>query len=160
MIEKQGTESELGAYQRNHFQLREQAIRVRKRNTVRRLLAVYGDVSQFHLQMERNHVEATDLSPSSGDALNFRDNAAAHISLEGTCGGVPESGKQGDDSNAAQYQQYFQPAARSGGGFAHRVCTPSPRDSAATARLTLLSERSDCSHETINSFTFSSVSSS
>jgi len=64
-------------------------------------------------------------------------------------------GNDWDYNNPGGDQEIFPPAAGSGGGLVHRVCTPPSRDSVTPARLTLLSERRDCSQETISSLTFS-----
>src|SRR5579864_1229568 len=105
-------------------------------------------------------MEAADFRPTTGDAFNFPDHPLVDVILEGICRGVPESGQQSDNKDPGGDQNIFPPARSSGGTLLHRVCTPSAVGSGAPGTLSLLSERSECSQETINSLTFSSVRSS
>src|ERR1700722_10642800 len=137
---------------------------VKQRNIGPRLRPMNCDVTDFDLRSERDDVEAADFGMAARDAFHLRDHLAAHVVLKGIGGDVPQGDADEENSGPAHNQQIFPPPSflqwetRLGGGLSHRDCTPSfdePR-----AKLSLLSERSDCSHETSSSLTFSSVSSS
>src|SRR4051812_30346123 len=155
MIQDQRRKAKLGAKKRNHLHLREQAIGMHEWDVGRTFFAMHRDIANFDLEMEGNNMKSADFGPSAGDSFDLFDHSSAHVSLEGFCGGVPECGQRGDCNNPGGDQKVFPPAAGSGGGLVHRVCTPPSRDSVTPARLTLLSERRDCSQETISSLTFS-----
>src|SRR6202030_2033951 len=84
----------------------------------------------------------------------------AYIGLKGISSGIPERAQDQNETETAGNSQISPPAPGSGGGLGHRVCTPSAVDAVTPGALTLLSERRDCSHETISSLTFSWVSNS
>src|SRR5579871_2099402 len=124
------------------------------------LFAVDGNVPNFYLQMKWYEMKTADLGASAGDPLDLGHHAAPNVGLKGCCSDVPGSGNRKHDKNARDNQKIFPPAAESGGGFGHRDWTPSSGDPVNPGALTLLSERKVCSHDTINSFTFSWVRSS
>src|SRR6266496_4993164 len=160
MIQNHRGKTELRPQERNDFQLRQQAIGMSQGDVTRCLFPMHRNVAHLDLQMKRDNVEAANLRAASGNALDFLDDAAAHVGLEGIGGGVPEARQHCDHAGAGGNQQIFPPASRPGGGFAHRDCTPSPAAVIAPGTLTLLSERRDCSQEIISSLTLSSVSNS
>src|SRR5438552_6193046 len=139
--------------------MRDQAVGVRQGDLFGTFLAMHSDIAHFDLHMERDNVEAANFGAASGDPLHFGNHALEYKGLEGLGGGVPQRGQQGDYSGSNHEEQKFPPARSSGGRFRHRVCTPSPAPF-PPGRLSLLSERRDCSQEIINSLTFSWVSSS
>src|SRR5215469_2494562 len=123
-------------------------------------LAVHRDIADFHLQVKGDDMKAAQLGAAAGHSLDFRDHPAAYVVLKGLCGRVPEPDRDGEGHAHGGQQQVFPPAPTSGGRFAHRDSIPSSGGSPKPGRLTLLSARNDCSHEAINSLTFSWVSSS
>src|SRR5579871_6434884 len=160
MIERQGSEAELGSQERHDFHLRHQAVGMGQRYFLGTFFPVDGNVAHFYLKVERDNVKGADFGAATRDALDLRDHPAAHIRLKRLCGCIPKSRNYGENHQDGGDEQPFPPAAGSGGGFRHRVCTPSSGDSATPGILTLLSERSDCSHDTMSSLTFSCVRSS
>ena len=124
MVEDKRSESKLGTQERNYFHLRQHAGGVDQWNILRALFTVHGDVPHFDLKMEGNDMETADFRAAAGDPFHFFHHAAAHVSLKGFCGGVPESREYSDEEGGRCDQDVFPPAARSGGVFVHRVCTP------------------------------------
>src|SRR5512141_1542024 len=152
--------TKLRAQEGHNLELRDQTIGVRQGNIRRSFLTVNRDIANFNLQVEGDDVETADFSASASDALDFSDHPAAHIILEGLRGRVPQTRQDSDQDHAGGDEKNFPPAPRSGGRLVHRVWTPSPGEPSMPGTLTLLSDRSDCSHETISSFTRSWVSNS
>src|ERR1700688_2109457 len=124
-----------------------------------RFLPMHSDIAHFNLHVKRNNVEAANLCAASGNPLHLGNHALPHIGLKRIGGGIPEGGEKSEQAGGDDEKQKFPPARRSGGRLRHRVCTPSPA-SLAPVTITLLSERSDGSHEIMSSLTFSSVSNS
>src|ERR1051326_634591 len=133
---------------------------MRQRNFLGPFLAMHRNVPYFDLEVKRNYMETADFGAAPRNAFDLADHPPAHVGLERISRGVPQGSQHSDQNQAGGYQQIFPPAARSRGWLGHRVCPPSMENSVAPGKLTLLSERRDCSHETINSLTFCSVSSS
>src|ERR1700686_1281429 len=124
-----------------------------------RFLPMHSDSRHFNLHVKRNNVEAANLCAASGNPLHLGNHALPHIRLKRIGGGVPDGPQKSEQADGDDEKQKFPPARRSGGRLRHRVCTPSPAP-LAPGTLTLLSERRDCSQETMSSLTFSSVSNS
>src|SRR5580658_1927442 len=144
--------------------MRDQAVDINERSVARGLLAVHGDVAHFRLHVERNNVEAANFGSATSDAFHLGDHTLADVVLKRIGGDVVEPGQHCAGADTGGEEQIFPPASRAADGRRHRqthcVCTPSPGDPAGPGTLTLLSERSDWSQETINSLTFSWVSNS
>src|ERR1700752_4074400 len=132
---------------------------MRQGDVGRSFLPMYSDISHFNLHVKRNNVEAANFCAASSNSLHLGDHAPPHIRLKGISGGVPDGRQKSEQADGDDEKQKFPPAWRSGGRLCHRVCTPSPAP-LAPGTLTLLSERRDCSQETMSSLTFSSVSNS
>src|SRR3984893_2929386 len=124
-----------------------------------RFLPMHSNVADFDLHVEGNNMEAANFCAASSNSLHLGDHAPPHVRLKRIGGGVPDSRQKSEQAGGDDEKQKFPPARRSGGRHRHRVCTPSPAP-LAPGTLTLLSERSDCSHEIMSSLTFSSVSNS
>jgi hypothetical protein len=77
VIEHEIVESKLSAQERNDLQFRYQMIDVRERHIGRGFASVHGYVSHLDMQAKGNGVEASNLCVPAGDALDFRDHAAA-----------------------------------------------------------------------------------
>src|ERR1700722_14223248 len=152
--------AELGSQEGIDLELRDQMIGVDQGNLAGPFCAMHSDVADLDLHVERNNVEAADLGVSAGNALDFGHQTLAHIHLEGISSGVPERKQQDRQHRAAGTQQILPPTPGPDRGPAHRACAPSGAGVATPGMLTLLSERSVCSHETSSSLTFSSVSNS
>jgi hypothetical protein len=86
-----GVETKLGPQKRYDLQLSYETIRMGERNIGRCFCTVDRDIANFHLQMERDNVEAADFSTATGDALHFRDHPGADVVLKGLGGGIPQA---------------------------------------------------------------------
>ena len=124
VVEDKRSKSKLGSQERDHFHLRQHAGGVDQRNIVWTLSAMHGDVPHFDLKVEGDNMETPDFGAPARDPFDFLHHAAAYVSLKRFCGGIPECRQHSDEEGCRCDQDVFPPAARSGGPFAHRVCTP------------------------------------
>jgi len=87
---------------------------VRERKVFRGLAAAYGDAAYFGLQAKGNGMDAGYFGATSGNALDFGDQSAAHQRLERICIDVDKEAESGEKSGNNREEQIPPPSA---GGF-------------------------------------------
>jgi hypothetical protein len=114
-------EGQLGTKERTDFEASDDAVGVGERKVGSGLPAMHGDVANFDLEAKGDGVDAGNLGPASGDALNLGNQTAADQRLERVCVDVDEQAKTTEECRSDQEDSNLPPSAGCGfgGGFVH-----------------------------------------
>ena len=159
MIEDHVVKPEFTAQQGQDLDLRHQTVDVGIRNFSRPFPAMDGQIANFHLEMEGDDVEASQLDSAAGGSLQRSDQTLTHQSPERVRSAVPPQPNSTSAPASISHSRYFQILRRSGFTPVSLIGSASGAGVNASARISLPARRL-CSHAVSSWLIFFWVSSS